>query len=103
MQTEALKTAQSGDDFIVYVQGRLTHRVYDDLIFAMDNMVAACAKRLVFDLSGLAALDSAGIGLLLMCLDIAKGHNISGVMQGADGTVARLLRTVHLDEMFVLA
>lgn len=69
---------------------------------AIRSLIDGGARKLVVDLTGLTAIDSSGIGMLISC----AGHmdQTGGQLRvaGAQGTVSRILETVHMDRIVPL-
>ena len=83
----------------IKMSGRLT---YDDhLKFNDIKMVAGgCASgKIVFDLSGLEFIDSAGLGMLVIFEEAARAANAGVVISGAHGIVRKLMDLVKFSEV----
>lgn len=55
------------------------------------------------DLSGLEAIDSAGLGLLMLVNDAAKENNITVTLRGARDQVKRMLELTKITEVIDVA
>jgi anti-sigma B factor antagonist len=98
------KTHRVEPDITVFeISGRLN---LGNLLQSAENAVLSLidsgARKLVIDLTGLTAIDSSGIGMLISC----AGHmdQMGGQMRlaGAHGAVGRILETVHMDRIVPL-
>ena len=77
---------------IVTVTGRLTiGRELDQLVAAVQNLLAQQQKKIVFDISGMDYLDSAGIGTLVSCVSQIKKSGGTLRIAGANPRVQRLI------------
>ncbi len=60
------KIKETKDGFVAYLRGELDHHIARELCCALDELIYAHrVKEVVFDLSELHFMDSAGIGLIL--------------------------------------
>jgi anti-anti-sigma factor len=95
----SLETRNRGDVVIVHCQGRL---VYRDEAAALSGVVGAVlqqARKLVIDLSGVSAMDSAGIGELVLLQNWAQGKSVSLKCAGPNSLVSTLLELTNLDSV----
>lgn len=95
----SLETRNSGDVIIVHCHGRI---VYRDEAAALSQLVAQVlpqARKLVLDLSGVSAMDSAGIGELALLQTWAQGSNVSLKCAGPNPMVRTLLDLTNLDSV----
>jgi anti-sigma B factor antagonist len=95
----SLETRNSGDVIIVHCQGRI---VYRDEAAALSQLVAQVlpqARKLVLDLSGVSAMDSAGIGELALLQTWAQDSNVSLKWAGPNAMVRTLLDLTNLDSV----
>jgi anti-sigma B factor antagonist len=95
------RTHKIEPDITVFeISGRLN---LGNLLMSVENTIRGLidggARKLVIDLKGLNAIDSAGIGMLVGC----NGHmeNSGGNMRlaGAQGPVAKVFAMVHMDRI----
>ena len=80
------------------MQGRLAFNdshAMRDIIAAIDG----APRRLVFDLSGLDFLDSAGLGMLLLVREEANSKKWPLLFKGAQGQVRRMLHLTRFDSL----
>jgi anti-anti-sigma factor len=88
------------DITVFEISGRLN---LGNLLMSVENAIRGLidggARKMVIDLAGLNAIDSAGIGMLVGC----NGHmdNSGGKMRlaGAQGAVAKVFAMVHMDRI----
>jgi anti-anti-sigma factor len=93
----SLETRQSGDVVIVSCHGRI---VYRDEAIALSSLVDEFLQnegRVVLDLSGVHAMDSAGIGELVMLHTRARANNADLKCAGPRPFVRNLLDLTRLD------
>jgi stage II sporulation protein AA (anti-sigma F factor antagonist) len=96
------KLQETGDEFILHMQGKFTHRDYADFLAVVDRMVEARTQHFIFDMDHLDFIDSAGIGMMLMILDIGQRHAVEVIVRNTHGPVQAVIRNAHLDELFAL-
>ena len=98
----SLETRNRGDVVIVHCQGRL---VYRDEAAALSGVVGAVlqqSRKLVIDLSGVSAMDSAGIGELVLLQNWAQSKNVSLKCAGPNSLVSTLLELTNLDSVLAV-
>ena len=66
---------------------------------AIREKIKQGSRKLVLDFSGLNYMDSAGIGLLAMCVAIMEREGGKLLVAGATGHVAELLELTHLNRL----
>jgi len=92
-----LETRNRGDVIVVHCQGRI---VYRDEAAALSRLVGEILQhtdKVVLDLSGVSALDGAGIGELALLLTMAQEKNAELKCAGANDLVRELLSLTSLD------
>jgi len=69
---------------------------------AIQSLINSGSRKLVIDLSGITAIDSSGIGMLLSCA--GQMDQLGGQLRvaGAHHTVAKVLQTVRMDRIVPL-
>jgi len=67
--------------------------------YAIRDMIKQGSRKLVLDFSRLSFMDSAGIGLLAMCVAIMEREGGKLLVAGATGHVAELLELTHLNRL----
>ena len=95
----SLETRNRGDVIIVHCQGRI---VYRDEAAALSRIVGEALQdgsKLVLDLSGVSAMDSAGIGELALLQTWAQERNANLKCAGANDLVRTLLDLTNLDSV----
>ena len=81
------------NEWRIALRGELDHYGSFDLRRALDQSLVTCReRRVVFDLSGVSFMDSAGIGLLLGRYKQLKNRGCVMELCGAQGSVDKLLR-----------
>ncbi|HSY91470.1 MAG TPA: STAS domain-containing protein, partial [Candidatus Binatus sp.] len=82
----------------VHCQGRIVYRDEAAEFSRVVGEVMAQARRVVLDLSGVSAMDSAGIGELALVQTWAREKNVE-LKCGATGVVRTLLALTNLDSV----
>jgi anti-anti-sigma factor len=70
-----------------------------DVEQAIREKIKQGSRKLVLDFSGLSFMDSAGVGLLAMCVAIMEREGGKLVVAGATGHVEELLELTHLNRL----
>ena len=70
-----------------------------DVEHAIRQAIKQGSRKLVLDFSGLSFMDSAGIGVLAMCVGIMEREGGKLVVAGASGHVEELLELTHLNRL----
>lgn len=86
----------------IMLRGRFTfadHEGFRGVVHLMDE---PGAKRIVFDLSGLEFVDSAGLGMFLIAREAAERKKLQLVLRGAQGQVKRMLDLGRFDALFTI-
>jgi len=95
----SLETRSRGDVIIVHCQGRI---VYRDEAAALSRIVGETLQdgcKLVLDLSGVSAMDSAGIGELALLQTWAQERNANLKCAGPNDLVRTVLDLTNLDSV----
>ena len=95
----SLETRNCGDVIIVHCQGRIVYRDEAAALSQVVGQVLPQARKLVLDLSGVTAMDSAGIGELALLQTWAQGSNVSLKCAGPNPMVRTLLDLTNLDSV----
>ncbi len=95
----SLETRNCGDVIIVHCQGRIVYRDEAAALSQVVGQVLPQARKLVLDLSGVSAMDSAGIGELVLLQNWAQGSNVSLKCAGPNPMVRTLLDLTNLDSV----
>lgn len=94
--------AQSGPDRTVTFEGTLTHQHQDMFRQVLDDLADARGCAIEIDLSGLTAIDSTGLGLLLMLNDHAHKADSTVSLKAAHGVVKHALDLARFGEVFTI-
>ena len=94
-----LETRQIGEAAVLYCRGRFTYR---DEATAFSQAIAGLlhAPQIVVELSGLEAIDSAGLGELVVVHMWAKASGSSLILAGASPQVRQLFELTNLSSVF---
>jgi anti-anti-sigma factor len=88
---------------VVTVSGRLVlGKEVERLESAVNLLVAAGARRFVFDLAALDYADSAGIGTFVACLSQIKKSGGEMKVAGANQRVSRLFQLTGVDHLLTM-
>lgn len=95
----AQRTTSSGVT-VLEIQGRITlGRDAQELQWKLDELPSGSANRLIVDLARVTALDSTGIGILVMCAGKLKDAGGSLRIAGATGMVAHTLQLCRVADI----
>lgn len=85
---------------VLGLAGRLTlgNRLAE-IEHAIKNLIEKGARKVVLDLTQLTFLDSAGIGMVMLCAGLSKEAGGRLLIVGADGHVRRVLELTHVHEV----
>ena len=85
---------------VVELAGRLTlgNRLVD-IEHAIKDSIEKGSPKLVLDMTQLTFLDSAGIGMVMMCAGLSKEAGGRLVIVGAGGHVGRVLELTHIHDV----
>lgn len=96
-------TRKIGDIDIVDISGRLN---LGNTLLAIErsilDLIDQGSRRLVINVPGLAAIDSAGVGMLMGCSGQMEQKHGKLRIAGAQGTVARTFEVVHMHRVAAL-
>jgi anti-sigma B factor antagonist len=92
----SLEIRNCGDVIVVHCQGRIVYRDEAAEFSRVVGDVLEQARRVVLDLSGVSAMDSAGIGELALVQTCAREKNVE-LKCGAQGMVRSVLALTNLD------
>lgn len=82
--------------------GRFTFADHAAFRAMANDAVATGATRWTMDLSGLSFIDSAALGMLLLCRERAVANDISLVLRGANEQVKKIMTLAKFDKLFVV-
>lgn len=95
----SLEVATRGDVMIVHCNGRLVYRDEAAALTHLVREVLANDGRVVLDLSGVSAIDSAGIGELAFLQNLAQSQNAELKYASPSPLVRDLLDLTNLDSV----
>lgn len=75
------------------------HELFKGVLKAIDNFDG---KGITIDLAGTTALDSAGVGMLLLAHERAKKQNKVVTLRGAQGSVQQVLDVTKIDKIMTV-
>ena len=85
---------------VLQLGGRVTlGESAQELEVAVERLMAAQPKKVVFDLSGLKFVDSTGIRTIVMCASRLKGTGGTVHLAGAQGIVQEALHLLRIADM----
>lgn len=95
----SLETRNRGGVMIVHCHGRIVYRDEAAALSRLVGEVLQHARKLILDLSGVSAMDSAGIGELALLQSWAQGNNAGLKCAGPNPFVRNLLELTNLDSV----
>lgn len=95
-------TQQDGADYKVNVNGRLSFDDNATFRKLLSDVGQSGSKNVVFDLSQLVAIDSAGLGMLLMAADTSSTEGWKMSIAGATGEVLKMLELTHVNRVVTM-
>ena len=95
----SLETRNRGDVMIVHCHGRIVYRDEAAALSRLVGEVLQHTRKLILDLSGVSAMDSAGIGELALLQSWAQGNNAALKCAGPNTFVRNLLDLTNLDSV----
>ena len=95
----SLETRNRGDVIIVHCQGRVVYRDEAAALSRLAGEFLADGSKVVLDLSGVTAMDSAGIGELALLQTWAQERNANLKCAGPNDVVRTLLDLTNLDSV----
>jgi len=95
----SLETRNRGDVVIVHCQGRVVYRDEAAALSRLAGEFLAQGSKVVLDLSGVTAMDSAGIGELALLQTWAQERNANLKCAGPNDMVRTLLDLTNLDSV----
>jgi anti-sigma B factor antagonist len=83
---------------VVEIEGRLAlgNRLME-IEWQLKQLIDGGARKLIFDLSRLDHIDSAGVGMLMLCSGLVEHAQGRLLIAGAKGVPKRVFDVVHLD------
>jgi anti-sigma B factor antagonist len=95
----SLETRNRGDVIVVHCQGRIVYRDEAAALSRVVDEILKSGSKLVLELSGVTAMDSAGIGELALLQTWAQERNAELKCAGANPVVRTLLDLTNLDSV----
>ena len=95
----SVEARNHGDVIVVHCQGRIVYRDEAAALSRVVNELLHKSTRLVLDLSGVTAMDSAGIGELALLQTWAEERNAEFKCAGPSTVVRTLLDLTNLDSV----
>ena len=95
----SLETRNRGDIIVVHCQGRIVYRDEAAALSRVVDEILKSGSKLVLELSGVTAMDSAGIGELALLQTWAQERNAELKCAGANPVVRTLLDLTNLDSV----
>lgn len=86
----------------IQLLGRFTFADHEGFRSVVQVLEAPETDRVVFDLSGLEFVDSAGLGMFLIAREAAERRKLQLVLKGAVGQVKRMLDLGRFDALFTI-
>ncbi len=93
------KSHEDADRLILSLSGALTFDDHETFRGVVTAIVDSPAPTAVLDLSGLAMIDSAGIGMLLLANDRAGKLDKQLRLRGVSGHVAKVVELSRLEQL----
>ena len=95
----SLEMRNRGDVLIVHCEGRIVYRDEAAAVSRLVEEVLRNGSKLVLDLSGVASMDSAGIGELALLQTWAQDRGAEFKCAGANETIRELLDLTNLNSV----
>ena len=95
----SLETRNRGDVMIVHCHGRIVYRDEAAALSRLAGEVLQSTRKVILDLSGVSAMDSAGIGELALLQSWAQGKDAVLKCAGPNAFVRNLLDLTNLDSV----
>jgi len=94
-----VKTEQNATAFIASLSGNLAFSDNPAFRKLLEEMNESDAKRWVLDLSNLASVDSAGLGMFIVAMEYSKKASASLVLRSPNGHVKNLIELSNMDQL----
>jgi anti-anti-sigma factor len=94
---------QTGSTFEVDMRGRFTFAENQKFKTILQQSLHAKPSVVIFDLSKVEFIDSAGLGMLLLAKDEMDAANASILLKGANGQVKKMLNVSCFEVLFGMA
>lgn len=86
-----INTHRQGDHYVAKLSGKMAFSDNSAFRSLLDNIGESGAKSAVFDLSDLASIDSAGLGMFIIAADAAKKGGWGLRLKSPSGQVKQLI------------
>jgi len=94
-----VRRAESGVT-VVALTGQLTQgKTVTEIEYKVEELIREGTRRIVFDLSELAFIDSSGIGMMITCAGVMTKQHGKVVIAGATGKVNQILEITQLHRL----
>ena len=97
-----VKTSITGGNFEAKLSDRMTFSDQGAFRALLNDITRAGTKSCVIDLSGLASIDSAGLGMFVVARDQAKKNGWSLKVRCPPGQVRTLFELAKFDQLLVM-
>ncbi|MBO0346543.1 STAS domain-containing protein [Roseibium limicola] len=97
-----LTTEHQGNQFTAFLSGQLKYQDNTEFRRLIEEINAAKVRNCVFDLSQLTAIDSAGLGMLVIASDNSETHGWEIVLRGVKGQVRKVLDLSRFDKLMTV-
>jgi anti-sigma B factor antagonist len=98
----SVEARDKGGAIVLHCQGRLIFRSEADALARTVNEILPLARRMVIDLAGIEAVDSAGLGQLVLLHMWADSGGYTLKFSGARKSVSKVLELTNLDQVLDL-
>ena len=93
--------ARNGDALTVHLSGKFTFGDSDEFRSIIKELSDGL-KSVVFDLSGVDFIDSAGLGMLLIARDEADKNNVHLTLANAQGHIEKMFKVSKFETLFTI-
>jgi len=94
-----LATKVTDHDFEASLCGVLAFSDNAEFRKLLEQMKQSQADRWVLDLAGLSSVDSAGLGMFILAMELSKTRNASLVLRAPTGHVKNLIELSNMDQL----
>ncbi len=96
------ETSDRGDVVEVTLHGRVTYSDHPSFRNVIGQIRDSSAQKLIFDMSDVEFIDSAGLGMLLMVRDTASQKKAEVVLRNPRGQVQRIFASSKFETLFTV-
>ena len=97
-----IQSHMQDEEFLARLSGRMMFSDNPAFRVLLDEARSSGAKRYVFDLSELASVDSAGLGMFLIAAEQAKKSGLPLTLCRPSGQVKQLLALARFDKLVAI-